>query len=225
MDPMADPLLLLILLLGVGGIGIWAVIKMRVLGAELSEILRLESNLQLENADLRMALVSSEVSENAYRERASDVDAKMDSVRNRLNESRESATARIAVLEESENILSHEVAKLSITLDEITAEAKHQKGRAQSAHTAKGQLVEKWAPFVDHPELDPNWRPEDWAFLGNPIDYMVFDWRRKVEENLEEGKVYILEVKSAESRLSTKQRRIRDLVKAGKVEWREIRLD
>jgi len=222
---MADPLLLLILLLGVGGIGIWAVIKMRVLGAELSEILRLESNLQLENADLRMALVSSEVSENAYRERASDVDAKMDSVRNRLNESRESATARIAVLEESENILSHEVAKLSITLDEITAEAKHQKGRAQSAHTAKGQLVEKWAPFVDHPELDPNWRPEDWAFLGNPIDYMVFDWRRKVEENLEEGKVYILEVKSAESRLSTKQRRIRDLVKAGKVEWREIRLD
>ncbi len=225
MDPMADPLLLLILLLGVGGIGIWAVIKMRVLGAELSEILRLESNLQLENADLRMALVSSEVSENAYRERASDVDAKMDSVRNRLNESRESATARIAVLEESENILSHEVAKLSITLDEITAEAKHQKGRAQSAHTAKGQLVEKWAPFVDHPELDPNWRPEDWAFLGNPIDYIVFDWRRKVEENLEEGKVYILEVKSAESRLSTKQRRIRDLVKAGKVEWREIRLD
>jgi predicted Holliday junction resolvase-like endonuclease len=222
---MTDPLLLLILLLGGGGVGVWAVIKMRVLSAELSEILQMESNLQLENSNLRIALMSAEVSENAYRERATEAGDKLDSVHNQMIESRETSTARIAVLEESENTLSHEVAKLSINLDEVSAEAKHQKGRAQSAHTAKGQLVEKWAPFVDHPALDPNWRPEDWAFLGNPIDYMVFDWRRKVEENLEEGKVYILEVKSAESTLSTKQRRIRDLVKAGKVEWREIRLD
>jgi len=222
---MIDPLLGLLLLLGSGSLGCWAIIKMRLLQAKLSEILVNETNLQLENSDLRMALMSSEVSENAYRERATEAGAKLDSVRNQMINSGAEATARIAVLEESENTLSHEVAKLSITLDEISAEAKHQKGRAQSAHTAKGQLVEKWAPFVDHPELDPNWKPEDWAFLGNPIDYMVFDWRRKVEENLEEGKVYILEVKSAESRLSTKQRRIRDLVKAGKVEWREIRLD
>jgi len=34
-----------------------------------------------------------------------------------------------------------------------------------------------------------------------------------------------LDVKAAKSQLSTKQRRIRDLVKAGRIEWREIRLD
>ena len=222
---MTDPLLGLTLLLGIGGVGVWALIKMRVLNAKLSEILQTESNLQLENSNLRIALMGAEVSETAYREHATEAGDKLDSVHNQMIESREASTARIAVLEESETVLSHEVAKLSINLDEVSAEAKHQKGRAQSAHTAKGQLVEKWAPFVDHPALDPNWRPEDWTFLGNPIDYMVFDWRRNVEENLENGKIYILEVKSAESKLSTKQRRIRDLVKTGRVEWREIRLD
>ena len=155
---MTDPLLLLILLVGIGGTGIWASIKMRVLSAELSGILEIESNLQLENADLRIALMSAEVSENAYRERATEAGDKLDSVHNQMIEGREVSTARIAILEEY--VLSHEVAKLSINLSEVSAEAKHQKGRAQSAHTAKGQIVEKWAPFVDHPELDPNWRPE-----------------------------------------------------------------
>jgi predicted Holliday junction resolvase-like endonuclease len=42
---------------------------------------------------------------------------------------------------------------------------------------------------------------------------------------VETGKVVFLDVKAAKSQLSTKQRRIRDLIKAGRVEWREIRLD
>ena len=35
----------------------------------------------------------------------------------------------------------------------------------------------------------------------------------------------MLDVKSGKAGLTTKQRRIRDLVKAGKIEWKEIRLD
>jgi len=100
-----------------------------------------------------------------------------------------------------------------------------QKGRAQSAHTSKGQILEKWAPFVDHDQIDPHWRSEDWCFLGQPIDYVVFDWHKDTALNIAEGKVVLLDVKAAKSQLTTKQRRIRDLVKAGQVEWREIRLD
>ena len=59
----------------------------------------------------------------------------------------------------------------------------------------------------------------------NPIDYIVWDYRLDKTANLEEGMIYIMDVKSAKAQLSTKQRRIRDLVKAGRVEWREIRLD
>ena len=54
---------------------------------------------------------------------------------------------------------------------------------------------------------------------------MVWEWYQDKEKNLAEGKVVLLDVKAAKSQLTTKQRRIRDLIKAGRVEWREIRLD
>ena len=121
--------------------------------------------------------------------------------------------------------LSHQVARLQLELVTSQQEAKKQKGRAASAHTSKGQILEKWAPFVDHSEIDPDWKAENWNFMGNPIDYIVWDYRDNKDLNLEEGMIYIMDVKSGKSQLTTKQRRIRDLVKAGRVEWREIRLE
>lgn len=127
--------------------------------------------------------------------------------------------------EDTVNHLSHQLAQLQLVLEATQQEAKKQKGRAASAHTSKGQILEKWAPFVDHPEIDPDWEAENWSFMGNPIDYIVWDYRKDREDNLENGMIYIMDVKSAKAQLSTKQRRIRDLVKAGRVEWREIRLE
>jgi len=142
-----------------------------------------------------------------------------------LTEQLGSSQQQVKFLDATINTLSHQVAKLETDLENTQAEAKKQKGRAASAHTSKGQILEKWAPFVDHPEIDPNWQPENWSFMGNPIDYIVWDYRKDKNLNLEEGMIYIMDVKSAKAQLSTKQRRIRDLVKAGRVEWREIRLD
>ena len=107
----------------------------------------------------------------------------------------------------------------------MTSEMKKQKGRAASAHTQRGLLLEKWCPFLEHDEIDEEWDAKDWSFLGQPIDYIVFNWHNNKEENMESGNVIMLDVKSGASNLTTKQRRIRDLIKAGKVEWREIRLD
>ncbi len=138
----------------------------------------------------------------------------------------------IATLEQHMNVLQDdkdhwesEVHILEERLNDMTEEMKKQKGRAQSAHTSKGQILEKWAPFVEHEQIDPHWKAEDWCFLGQPIDYVVFDWYNDKESNMAEGKVVLLDVKAAKSQLTTKQRRIRDLIKAGQVEWREIRLD
>jgi len=142
-----------------------------------------------------------------------------------LTEQLGSSQQQVKFLDATINTLSHQVAKLETDLETTQVEAKKQKGRAASAHTSKGQILEKWAPFVDHPEIDPNWQPENWSFMGNPIDYIVWDYRKDKNLNLEEGMIYIMDVKSAKAQLSTKQRRIRDLVKAGRVEWREIRLD
>ena len=109
--------------------------------------------------------------------------------------------------------------------EEIGEEAKKQKGRAASAHTTKGLILEKWCPFLNHPEIEESWEAKNWVFMGQPIDYIVFDWDEDSDKNRTDGRIVMLDVKSGKSQLTTKQRRIRDLVKAGKVEWREIRLE
>ena len=111
------------------------------------------------------------------------------------------------------------------TIDCLREEIRKQKGRAASAHTSKGLLLEKWCPFMEHPEIEESWKTDNWSFLGSPIDYIVFDWKRDTTENENLGRVVFLDVKSGRSQLSTKQRRIRDLIRNGNVEWREVRLE
>ena len=122
-------------------------------------------------------------------------------------------------------VLESEIAQIMIQNEEKSQEIKKQKGRAASAHTTKGQILEKWCPFLEHPDIDPDWEAKNWAFMGQPIDYIVFDWRENKEINMADGKIVMLDVKSGKSQLTTKQRRIRDLIKAGRVEWRTIRLE
>ena len=138
----------------------------------------------------------------------------------------------VVYLQDENRVKSTEVGKLEGIITEITSESKEkseeikkQKGRAASAHTTKGQILEKWCPFLEHPEIDPDWEAKNWAFMGQPIDYIIFDWRNDKTINLADGKIIMLDVKSGKSQLTTKQRRIRDLIQAGKVEWRTIRLE
>jgi predicted Holliday junction resolvase-like endonuclease len=135
------------------------------------------------------------------------------------------ANNAIALYRSEAELKSEKIHELEDSLEQQQEETLKQKGRAQSAHTSKGQILEKWAPFVDHDQIDPHWKAENWCFLGQPIDYVVFDWHKEKEDNLTSGKVVLLDVKAAKSQLTTKQRRIRDLIQAGRVEWREIRLD
>ena len=135
------------------------------------------------------------------------------------------ANNTITLYRSEDEVKTEKISELETSLGDQEEETLKQKGRAQSAHTSKGQILEKWAPFVDHDQIDPHWKSEDWCFLGQPIDYVVFDWHKDTTLNIAEGKVVLLDVKAAKSQLTTKQRRIRDLVKAGQVEWREIRLD
>jgi len=192
--------------------------RFRTLLSEVSEYRERISIIQLESSSSQGRLLAAEVAENAANER-------LEEIRLKHSQDREDAVARIALLEGSETELSRMVAVLQTDLESMRMEAKNQKGRANSANVSKGQLLEKWAPFVDHPQIEEHWRPEDWTFMGNPIDYLVFDWHRDNETNMGEGVIVFAEIKSAGSTLSTKQRRIRDLVKAGRVEWREVRLE
>jgi len=120
----------------------------------------------------------------------------------------------IRFLESQMGEMGQTIVDLSGKLEATKAEEMKQKGRAASAHTTRGQILEKWCPFLEHPQIEEHWKPKDWSFLGNPIDYIVWD----------ENGIVFLDVKSGNASLSKKQRMIRDLILEGKVEWREIRL-
>ena len=80
----------------------------------------------------------------------------------------------------------------------------------RSESTRYGQITEQFMPFIsDYPYDSKQFR-----FLGSPIDGVQF----------EEDKIVVIEFKSAGSQLSTRQRRIRNLVREGKVDFQEIRV-
>lgn len=78
----------------------------------------------------------------------------------------------------------------------------------KSSEVILGQISETLAPFLDSFPNDNN-DIKDLNFLGNPIDYVL--WGK--------NKIVFIEVKSGKSRLSKKQRKIRKLIREGKVEF------
>ena len=78
-----------------------------------------------------------------------------------------------------------------------------------------GKITEHFVPYL--PDFPYN--PKDARFMGSPIDFVVFD-------GLSEGQVkniVFVEVKTGVSALSTRERRIRDAVRSGRVLWQECR--
>ena len=72
-------------------------------------------------------------------------------------------------------------------------------------------MTEQFLPFLDDYPYDP----QDFRFLGTPIDGVQF----------EDDKVVLTEFKTAGSQLSVRQKSIRRLVEEGKVEFEEHRIE
>jgi predicted Holliday junction resolvase-like endonuclease len=86
----------------------------------------------------------------------------------------------------------------------------------QSRAVTRGQIYEQLVPYL--PEFKFN--PKDAQFLGKPVDFVVFD-------GLDDGelrRIVFVEVKTGAATLTTRERRIRDAIRRGRVEWTEIRV-
>lgn len=85
---------------------------------------------------------------------------------------------------------------------EEAQELQHRK-RSQSA--TYGKITEQFAPFMgQYP-----YKAKDFRFIGSPVDGVQFT----------DDAVYIVEIKSAGSTLTARQRRIKQLVEDGHVFW------
>lgn len=92
---------------------------------------------------------------------------------------------------------------------------------ARSGKVLSGKVLERFSPLTDQFPFDPH----DAVWIGSPIDFLVFDGLsedRSGDDSLR--RVVFVEVKSGGGSLSSRQRRIRDIISEGKVEWKEVRL-
>jgi predicted Holliday junction resolvase-like endonuclease len=102
------------------------------------------------------------------------------------------------------------------TQDELGGE--REKNRAllsqkKSSETRLGQISEHLVPFLDKCPYNP----KDLHFLGNPIDYVIFDF--------DQGAITFLEIKSGNSKPSKRQKLVRNIVRSGRVFYDEIRIN
>jgi predicted Holliday junction resolvase-like endonuclease len=89
----------------------------------------------------------------------------------------------------------------------------------RSRSTLKGRISEQMAPLL--PEFP--FSPADARFIGNPIDFVVFDgytWAK--DEKADSISVVLVEIKKGKGRLSREENLIRKAVEEGRVSWRTI---
>ncbi len=78
-----------------------------------------------------------------------------------------------------------------------------------------GKATEHLVPYL--PGF--NFNPKDARFIGAPVDRIVFD-------GLDVGdvqRIVFIEVKTGAASLTTRERRVRDAIRANRVEWLELR--
>jgi predicted Holliday junction resolvase-like endonuclease len=89
----------------------------------------------------------------------------------------------------------------------------------RSRSTLKGRISEQMAPLL--PEFP--WSPADARFIGNPIDFVVFDGYTDAKDgNGDQVTVVLVEVKKGKGRLTREEVLIRKAVEEGRVAWKTI---
>ena len=111
-------------------------------------------------------------------------------------------------------------------------ELEHQQALAQaqkrSVNTSravlKGKMAEQLAPIM--PQFE--YLPRDAKFLGDPVDYVVFDGYtdlRDGEGRPEDIEIVLIDIKSGGARLTKGQVAIAQAIQAGRVRFETVRID
>lgn len=111
-------------------------------------------------------------------------------------------------------------------------ELEHQQALAQaqkrSVNTSravlKGKMAEQLAPIM--PQFE--YLPSDAKFLGDPVDYVVFDGYtdlRDGEGRPEDIEIVLIDIKSGGARLTEGQVAIAQAIQAGRVRFETVRID
>lgn len=160
-------------------------------------------SLKQENQSLKNQLTKTQ-SEFSAREQT------LDNLRLTFEKEQAFLSQRQIELKDKEKKLLSEFAQLETKLAEETEARKKVTSQKKSSEVRLGSIAETLAPFLDQFDFDP----ENCVFLGKPIDYISFA----------DDEITFIEVKSGNSQLNSRQRHIRDQVKAKLISWKEVRI-
>lgn len=92
-----------------------------------------------------------------------------------------------------------------------------------SRNVLRGKVAEQFAPVLDGFEYSPS----DARFLGDPIDYVVFNGYSNLRDNggeIDDLEIVIIDIKSGNARLHKQQRAIEKAVNAGRVRFETVQV-
>ena len=92
---------------------------------------------------------------------------------------------------------------------------------SRSRSVVSGKVQEHLAPLF--PAFISQFNPRDAIFLGTPLDFVVFDGLNDGDDT-EVRRVVFVEVKTGKASLIKRERRVRDAIQAGRVEYQLLRL-
>jgi predicted Holliday junction resolvase-like endonuclease len=150
---------------------------------------------------------------------------------------REEITANLTELHEARGLAEREriVRAYEDRITQLQGEHRENLIRARqssvnhSRAVLKGKMAEQVAPLL--PGF--TYWPADARFLGDPVDYVIFDGYSACKDNYEDGghqhhsqdlEVVILDIKRGKSQLTREQRRIAEAVTAGRVHFEVVRV-
>ena len=109
-----------------------------------------------------------------------------------------------------------------VELEQKVKDAKKRSNNMQR-NILKGQIGEQFTPFI----AEFPYNPSDCRFLGEPIDYMIFQNLHACSEGLADIKdvqIIIAEVKTGNARLNARQKIIKQAIENGQVSFKELRI-
>jgi predicted Holliday junction resolvase-like endonuclease len=172
------------------------------------------STLESSERFLESALSESRALFDLRQEENRDLKSRLDSVGTRMSEKEVALLQKEASLTwANQSLLQKEDELVGVQQTLAFEQEQYRKliGQKKSSEVRTGKIAEQISPFLADYPVDPSTA----RFIGDPIDFCHFL----------DNKVVFVEVKSGKSQLSTKQRRIRDLIKEGKVEFIVYRVE
>ena len=109
-----------------------------------------------------------------------------------------------------------------VELEQKVKDAKKRSNNMQR-NILKGQIGEQFTPFI----AEFPYNPSDCRFLGEPIDYMIFQNLHACSEglaNIKDVQIIIAEVKTGNARLNARQKIIKQAIENGQVSFKELRI-